>query len=87
MTDQADRRDRTLSWYLRSLGDRDTHRGQMRGDGTVLARCGVSFTPRPTLRVVGPPPGELVSAGPALRGHPPDPEQVCPQCQGASGGR
>ncbi|MGH3782332.1 MAG: hypothetical protein ACRDRO_17365 [Pseudonocardiaceae bacterium] len=55
--------DTTLVWYLRSLGDHDTHRGRMRADGTVLACCGLSFTPRPTLRIAGPPPGELV-AGP-----------------------
>ncbi|MGH3696046.1 MAG: hypothetical protein ACRDRX_18990 [Pseudonocardiaceae bacterium] len=55
-------------WFLRSLGDHDTHHGQLGADGTVLARCGVSFTPRPTLQVVGPPPGELVAAGPALKG-------------------
>lgn len=70
-----------VTWYLRSLSDHDTHRGRIRDDGTVLACCGVSFTPRPTLRVEGPPPGELVAAGPALKGNPPDPDQICPECQ------
>ncbi|MGH3751246.1 MAG: hypothetical protein ACRDRP_00855 [Pseudonocardiaceae bacterium] len=77
--------DKSLTWYLRSLGDHDTHCGRMRDDGTVLARCGASFIPRPTLKVVGPPPGTLVTGGLALRGSPPDPEQVCPECGG--GGR
>ncbi|MGH3694001.1 MAG: hypothetical protein ACRDRX_08450 [Pseudonocardiaceae bacterium] len=70
-----------MSWYLRSLGDHDTHRGELDQDGLVVARCGVVFTPRPTLRVAGPPPGELVAAGPALKGNPSDPEQVCRECQ------
>lgn len=70
-----------MSWYLRSLGDHDTHHGSLREDGTVLARCGVSFTPRPTLQVVGPPPGQLVTGGLALTGSPPDPDETCPQCQ------
>ena len=73
--------DKSLSWYLRSLSDQDTHQGSIREDGTVLARCGALFTPRPTLKVVGSPPGELVTGELALKGHPPDPEQVCPQCQ------
>lgn len=68
------------SWYLRSLGDHETHRGQLGHDGIVLAVCGASFRPRPTLQVAGPPPGELVASGPALRGNPPDPHQVCAEC-------
>jgi hypothetical protein len=74
-----------MSWYLRSLGDHDTHRGELRGDGTVSARCGVSFTPRPTLRVAGPPPGTLVIGDLALKGNPPDPDQVCPECSSGGG--
>jgi hypothetical protein len=35
-----------VSWYLRSLCDRDTHRGELRHDGTVVALCGVTFRPR-----------------------------------------
>jgi len=69
-----------VSWFLRSLGDHDTHRGELRGDGTVLARCGAVFTPRPTLRIAGPPPGQLVTGDLALRGNPPDPDQVCQEC-------
>lgn len=58
-----------MPWYLRSYGDKDTHRGQMQDDGTVLSRCGVVFQPR------------LVSRGVyALDGNPADPDQVCPQC-------
>ena len=78
---------RTLAWYLRSLSDRDTHHGSMREDGTVLARCGVTFTPRPTLRIVGPPPGKLVTGDLALKGNPPDPDQVCPECRRDGGDR
>lgn len=57
----------------------------MRDDGTVLARCGAQFTPRPTLKVVGLPPGTLVNGDVTLQGSPLDPEQVCPQCR--DGGR
>ena len=69
------------SWYLRSLGDHDTHRGELRGDGTVVAQCGASFTPKPTLQVVGLPPGTLVTGPLALLGNPPDPDQVCQKCR------
>lgn len=69
-----------MSWYLRSRGDQDTHQGQLRDDGTVLALCGARFTPRPTLRIAGPAPGELVEGPLALKGNPPDPDQVCPEC-------
>jgi hypothetical protein len=30
------------SWYLRSMGDHDTHRGERRTDSTVVAACGGS---------------------------------------------
>jgi hypothetical protein len=73
--------DQSLRWFLRSLGDQDTHRGELRRDGTVLARCGALFIPRPTLMVAGPPPGTLVTGPLALKGSPPDPDQVCPACQ------
>lgn len=79
--------DQSLLWFLRSLGDHDTHRGRMRDDGTVLACCGALFLPKRTLKVVGPPPGQLVTGDFALRGNPPDPEQVCPQCRGGGDGR
>ena len=58
-----------MRWYLRSLCDRDTHRGELRKDGTVVALCGVTFRPR------------LL---PALPGQPPDPVQICPQCYRAA---
>ncbi|MGH3825279.1 MAG: hypothetical protein ACRDRA_20935 [Pseudonocardiaceae bacterium] len=76
-----------MTWYLRSLGDQDTHYGILGADGIVVARCGASFIPRPTLKVVGPPPGTLATGGLALKGRPPDPDQVCPQCQRGGGGR
>ena len=59
--------DQKLTWYLRSLADHDTHHGALREDGTVLARCRASFTPRPTLKVIGPPPGQLITGDLALR--------------------
>ncbi len=77
--------DTSLSWYLRSLRDHDTHRGSLRENGMVLARCGASFTPRPTLTVIGPPPGQLATGDLALPGRPPDPDQVCPECSGGGG--
>lgn len=46
----------------------------MFGNGTVMADCGVVFRPRKALR----------DRGPALPGHPPDPEQVCPKCKGVA---
>jgi len=73
--------DSSLLWFLRSLSDHDTHHGRMRADGTVAARCGLSFTPRPTLTVAGQPPGALVAGPLALKGNPPDPQQICRQCQ------
>ncbi|MGH3830827.1 MAG: hypothetical protein ACRDRS_10335 [Pseudonocardiaceae bacterium] len=40
-----------MSWYLRSMGDRDTHRaGLLHPDGTLTAACGVRFRPREFLR-------------------------------------
>lgn len=72
-----------MTWFLRSMGDHDTHRGELRPDGVVTAVCGLRFTPRPTLTVTGQPPDQQLIEGPlALRGNPPDPEQVCPDCQG-----
>ena len=74
-----------MNWYLRSLGDHDTHHGIMGADGIVLARCGVTFTPRPTLRIVGSPPGTLVTGDLALKGNPPDSDPVCPECRRGGG--
>ena len=58
-----------MTWYLRSTGDRDTHRGALRPDGTVVAQCGAVFPPKPL------PYGRI-----ALPGHPHDPDQICPEC-------
>ncbi len=58
-----------MSWYLRSLADRDTHRGELNPDGTVAAQCGIRFAPR-----------RLVLGGVALPGHPQDRDQICPEC-------
>jgi hypothetical protein len=59
-----------VSWYLRSLADRDTHRGNYSiVTRSVHALCGIEFVPR-----------VLLLGGPALPGSPLDPEQVCPVC-------
>ncbi|MGH3774240.1 MAG: hypothetical protein ACRDRR_00660 [Pseudonocardiaceae bacterium] len=57
-----------MTWYLQSLADYDTHRGQLRG-GRVVGACGVEFAPLRALR-----------SGPALPSGPSDLGQVCPQC-------
>jgi hypothetical protein len=59
-----------MGWYLRSLSDRDTHRGELRPDGMVTAVCGAVFRPV-----------QYLSSGPALRGEPADPQQVCLKCR------
>lgn len=58
------------SWYLRTLADQDTHRGEPQMDGTVLAVCGAVFRPRALYLL-----GSL-----ALPGGPADPDQICPAC-------
>jgi hypothetical protein len=63
-----------MPWYLRSIGDRDTHRGTLlHPDGTVSAACGIRFRPR-----------ELLCGATALPGEPPDPGQICPACRRSS---
>ena len=64
-----------MKWYLRSTGDRDTHRGELRRDGTVAAQCGIRFEPREL-------PGGL-----ALPGYPQDRDQICPNCKRAKAAR
>lgn len=58
-----------MTWFLRSIGDHDTHYGDLAPDGTVIATCGATFTPRPL------PLGRI-----SLPGHPYDPAQICPDC-------
>jgi hypothetical protein len=59
-------------WYLRSMGDRDTHRGTYSMvTRSVHAVCGVEFQP---LERTDGAPIVLVPA-------PPDPAQICPLCQ------
>jgi hypothetical protein len=62
-----------VSWYLRSMADQDTHRGELGADGLVVADCGARFPPFPL------PFGRV-----ALPGHPYDPDQTCPRCQQAA---
>jgi hypothetical protein len=33
-------------WYLRSVGDGDTHLGQWQADGTVVTKCGLRLNRR-----------------------------------------
>ncbi|MEO7195953.1 MAG: hypothetical protein ABIZ05_14255 [Pseudonocardiaceae bacterium] len=58
-----------MTWYLRSISDRDTHRGELQPSGKVHAECGAVFTPPAYLRG-------------GLPGEPPDPKQVCSACRG-----
>ena len=52
-----------MARYLRSMGDRDTHRGALlHPDGTVTAACGIRFRPR-----------ELLGGATALRASHPTP--------------
>ncbi|MGH3764046.1 MAG: hypothetical protein ACRDTX_02645 [Pseudonocardiaceae bacterium] len=61
-----------MSWYLRSLRDGDTHRGELQPDGVVEAQCGLRF--------------ELPKHNyPGLPGEPPYPEQVCRKCKPRTG--
>jgi hypothetical protein len=70
-----DRRE-LVEWYLRSAGHADAHYGRMNGDGTVSARCGVSF--RPEL--------QLFEQDHAFLRRPVDPVQCCPDCRAAGEG-
>jgi hypothetical protein len=59
-----------MTWFLRSLADRDTHCGDYSiVTRSVHALCGIEFVPK-----------ELPLGGPALPGNPLDPAQVCPAC-------
>ena len=65
-----------MAWYLRTIGDQDTHRSELlHPDGTITA-CGIRFRPR-----------ELLHGATALRGEPPDPEQTCPACRRSASAR
>src|SRR4051794_34935952 len=63
-----------MSWFLRSMADRDTHYGELRGDGLVVAECGTVSEPI-----------SLAFGRLSLRGEPPDPDQACPACRRAEG--
>jgi hypothetical protein len=69
--------DPTPRWFLRSLADRDTHRGSYSTvTRSVHADCGAEFVPR-----------ALPLGGPALPSSPLDPDQVCPECYRARNAR
>lgn len=60
-----------MSWYLRSMADRDTHRSAYSiTTRSVHALCGVEF--EPLKRTTGAPI--------LLTPNPPDPDQICPRC-------
>jgi hypothetical protein len=66
--------DPSVSWFLRSMADSDSHRG----DYSIVTRsvpavCGIEFVSK-----------ELPLSGPALPGSPLDSGQVCPNCQRAA---
>jgi hypothetical protein len=59
-------------WYLRSMGDRDTHRGTYSiVTRSVHAVCGAKFQPLKT----------TTGAPIVLTPLPPDPEQICLTCR------
>lgn len=59
-------------WYLRSMSDRDTHRGTYSiTTRSVIALCGAEFQPLRT----------TTGVPIALKPTPPDPDQVCPTCR------
>jgi hypothetical protein len=60
------------AWYLKSMSDQDTHRGAYSpATRSVHAVCGIEFRPVP----IG-----LTGDRLALSGHPPYPQQICPDC-------
>lgn len=68
----------TTEWYVRSMGDNDTHRGRYcTTTRSVHALCGMEFMPLP----IGWGGHRL-----ALPGQPPDPEQICSDCYRAQVG-
>ena len=58
-----------MDWFMRTLANRDTHKGELRDDGTVATVCGIAFRPMRHYR-----------ASTVLPGEPPDPTRVCPRC-------
>ena len=64
-----------MSCYLRSTGDRDTHRSALHHDGTGVAQCGIRFAP---LRL----PLDRI----ALPGHPQDGDHIRPRCRDRAAG-
>ncbi|MFY9808275.1 MAG: hypothetical protein WAK86_13540 [Pseudonocardiaceae bacterium] len=63
-------------WYLRSTDNSDGdahHCDRVNDDGTVTARCGLTFLPE----------RRLFGDGPAVVRPPVDPIQGCPQCRAA----
>jgi len=62
-----------VAWFLRSISDRDTHRGiYSSATRSVHAVCGIEF--QPLKRATGAP----IAFTPS----PPDRDQVCQQCSG-----
>lgn len=65
-----------MPWHARSTGHTDVHHGQLCGDGTVTAECGLSFVPEP----------ELFGTGPRMLHPPVDPARCCSDCVAVGGG-
>jgi hypothetical protein len=59
-----------MRWFLRTVGDHDTHAVEGEQDGVVVALCGAAFEPYPLLT------GDI-----ALPGRPIDSCQVCQHCE------
>jgi len=53
MTGRQRCREVSMTWFVASLRDEDTHLGRQLADGTVTARCSRSF--RPLVRLKGSP--------------------------------
>lgn len=59
------------TWFLKSMGDRDTHRGRYSiATRSVHAVCGREFEPM-----------RRTTGEPITLASPPDPAQVCPDCR------
>ncbi|MGH3823488.1 MAG: hypothetical protein ACRDRA_11765 [Pseudonocardiaceae bacterium] len=75
-TNGAAGRRKAGGWFLRSMGDGDTHRGAYSiTTRSVHAVCGAEFEPL-----------KLTTGKPILLdGTPPDPDQICLDCRGKAG--
>lgn len=68
MTTPPDQADTPMRWYVLTAGHHDAHYGALAMNGTVVAHCGMSFTPQP----------DLFELGPLWLRSPADPARCCP---------